>query len=129
MQVSNHVKYVLCFVQSLLRTLCIFRKAALQRHMRYHVDAKPFSCKYCNYTCREQNNLKRHIALHFSERNFVCEICGAAFHAKKTLETHHIYKHENQREFQCTECALVSSKFHVSVVFMQSRFETLPCTK
>ncbi len=56
--------------------------------------------------CREHNNLKRHVALHFSVREFVCETCGAAFHAKKTLETHRIYKHSQDRAFPCTECPM-----------------------
>lgn len=47
------------------------------------------------------------MSLHFeAERNFVCELCGSAFHAKKTLEMHHAYKHSDIREFSCNLCNL-----------------------
>lgn len=83
-----------------------FRKQSLQRHMRYHSGTKPYKCPHCDYWCREHNNLKRHIQLHFSQRDFVCELCGAAFHVKKTLETHTLYKHSEERNFACSECTL-----------------------
>ena len=60
------------------------------------------------FDCLLQNNLKRHIDLHFSSRCWKCTLCGAAFHAKKTLETHIVYKHQEKREFKCSECSLVS---------------------
>ncbi len=48
--------------------------------------------------------MKRHIALHFSQRNFVCETCGAAFHTKRTLQTHIVYKHSQNKVHKCAEC-------------------------
>ena len=74
--------------------------------MRYHTGEKPYKCPHCDYICRENNNLKRHIALHFSQRDYVCETCGAAFHAKKTLETHRVYKHSDMRNFHCEDCPM-----------------------
>ncbi len=75
------------------------------RHMRYHTGEKPFKCPHCEYRCREDNNLKLHVALHFSRRDFVCETCGAAFHAKKTLARHVLYRHSDARHFQCGRCS------------------------
>ena len=73
--------------------------------MRYHTGVRPYKCPHCDYACKEHSNLKRHIALHFSERQFVCDICGAAFHAKKILETHMIYKHSEGKDHHCDECS------------------------
>jgi len=72
--------------------------------MRYHSGIKPYQCPHCPYKTREHNNLKRHVALHFSRRDFICETCGDAFHAKKTLEVHVLYKHSDERPLQCADC-------------------------
>ncbi|ELU17834.1 hypothetical protein CAPTEDRAFT_221958 [Capitella teleta] len=81
-----------------------YRKQALQRHLLVHSGNKPYQCPHCDHTSREKVNLKRHVALHFSKRDFICEVCAAAFHSKRTLATHKLYKHSNSRDFSCFTC-------------------------
>ena len=87
--------------------MCVYicRRQDLQRHLRYHNEERPHACPHCPYRCQEQANLRRHLALHFSQRQFMCHLCAAAFHCKKSLQTHVLFKHTDQRNFSCPECS------------------------
>ena len=43
---------------------------------RIHTDEKPFSCKRCDYKCKQSIALKTHERIHTDEKPFSCSQCG-----------------------------------------------------
>ncbi|GBP33055.1 Zinc finger protein 208 [Eumeta japonica] len=66
----------------------------------YRLDAKDWSCVYCNQKFTDFENLNKHTPEHL--QNFVCDSCGRGFITESALRNHKRIPHENS--FHCYRC-------------------------
>lgn len=60
----------------------------LKRHIRLHVEGKPFKCSVCKKSFSHRGNLNQHYRIHTGEKPYVCQICSKAFTQKSNLQMH-----------------------------------------
>jgi uncharacterized Zn-finger protein len=64
---------------------------------------KPYLCKNCGRSFRNNYMLKVHMRLHTGEKNFKCEECGALFTERGALVCH-TRTHTGVKPFACIFC-------------------------
>lgn len=85
------------------------RSGHLNRHIRLHLNKRPFKCPYadCDKDYPRNDHLQRHIfsAHDVSSRPFECtkDACGKKFATKQKLERH-VSLHERPTPYKCDHC-------------------------
>jgi len=65
------------------------RRDSLVRHLRVHVNVRPFKCERCDQRFLRSDHLRVHMLRHTGEQPFACIICGQTF-ARKDLRNRHM---------------------------------------
>ena len=81
-------------------------KQDLERHLKIHLEIKPFPCDTCDKRFASKANLVAHKRIHNSKRERVkCKYpgCNKTFSTKSNMITH-FKKHSGEKPFQCQEC-------------------------
>ncbi|XP_067942875.1 RB-associated KRAB zinc finger protein-like [Watersipora subatra] len=63
-------------------------KFAMQRHLDFHADIRPYSCSQCNYKAKTGPQLKVHVMRHAGKKQFLCELCNYASVTHSDLNRH-----------------------------------------
>jgi hypothetical protein len=81
------------------------RTADLRRHIRVHLNEKPFECTDCGKSFVQRHALTVHRRTHTGERPFECdwEDCGKSFHDSSSLARHK-RSHTCERRYTCKIC-------------------------
>ncbi|XP_047492181.1 zinc finger and SCAN domain-containing protein 2-like isoform X2 [Penaeus chinensis] len=74
------------------------------QHMLLMSQPKPYSCKWCSFTCSKRCDLKRHLRIHTGERPFKCHICPAQFLQNIHLKDH-MHIHTGEKPYSCPLCS------------------------
>ena len=53
-------------------------KSELNTHLKVH-KSKPIKCNHCDYTNKDQRNIRAHMRVHSDQLPFVCILCGKRF--------------------------------------------------
>ena len=77
-------------------------KAKLIEHLKRQSGPKHYICNMCNKTFAMEALLKNHMRSHLNTKK--CDLCGMTFAARSNLETHIMYKHSDEKPFDCEEC-------------------------
>ena len=54
------------------------RESELNAHLKVH-DSKPIKCENCDYTNKDQSNVRAHMRVHSEQLPFFCILCGKCF--------------------------------------------------
>ena len=54
------------------------RESELNAHLKAH-DSTPIKCEHCDYTNKDQRNLRAHMRIHSEKLPFFCVLCGKRF--------------------------------------------------
>ncbi|XP_063544913.1 zinc finger protein 28-like [Cydia strobilella] len=75
----------------------------IRRHEMIHTGEKPFKCNYCDYKCRQKENLRTHEMIHTGEKPFKCKNCDYKCKQKAHLRVHEMI-HTGEKRFKCNYC-------------------------
>ncbi|GCC23153.1 histone H4 transcription factor isoform X1 [Chiloscyllium punctatum] len=83
--------------------------SALRNHVKFrHSDEKPFSCEYCEYSCKNLVDLRKHLDTHSEDPTYRCEFAGCTFTARSqySIKSHYRRVHEGDKEprYKCHVC-------------------------
>ena len=86
---------------------CFSSARKLETHGIIHLDAGPFPCTKCDRAFKRTILLKRHLSSHqektISDKYF-CQMCNGSFNHAKSLKSHTINFHCDERPFSCLPC-------------------------
>jgi len=63
-------------------------KFAMQRHLDFHADKRPYECTQCDYKAKTKPQLKVHVMRHSGEKCFTCSICNYSCVTHSDLNRH-----------------------------------------
>ena len=92
------------------RIVIVFKNInCLQKHMRQHIDLKPFECPYddCTYRSPYKHKISRHLKVkHSTDRPFKCTFsgCDKSYAIQSDLNYHLNTTHATEYDFKCNEC-------------------------
>ncbi|XP_050310522.1 zinc finger protein ZFP2-like [Anthonomus grandis grandis] len=77
----------------------------LRKHLRSHIEDRPFKCDQCSRAFTEENYLNNHLRSHLPEEQkpHQCSICKKRFFHPSMLQKH-ILRHNNERPYVCQIC-------------------------
>lgn len=64
------------------------RRDSLVRHLRVHVNVRPFRCERCDTRFLRSDHLRVHMLRHTGEQPFACIVCGITFGRKDMRNRH-----------------------------------------
>lgn len=78
---------------------------SFRKHLRMHIEDRPYKCKLCNRGFTEENYLNNHMRTHMPEdqKPHECKICKRRF-IHMTLLNKHMLKHSGEKPFVCKIC-------------------------
>lgn len=108
-------------------------KTSLMSHIRWHVEERPYFCKFCDADFNSPVTLRYHLGLHNPdrERKFKCEMCPSKFFIREQLRRHIQHVHTNELPYQCHICRKgfpnnQNRKRHIRTVHSDAR--PFPCS-
>ena len=63
------------------------RESELNAHLKAH-DSTPIKCEHCDYTNKDQRNLRAHMRIHSEKLPFFCILCGKRFRWQEQKRRH-----------------------------------------
>ena len=66
---------------------CFKRESELNAHLKAH-DSKPIKCEHCDYTNKDQRNVRAHMRIHSEKLPFYCILCGKRFQWQEQKRRH-----------------------------------------
>lgn len=78
---------------------------SFRKHLRTHIEDRPYKCKLCPRGFTEENYLNNHMRTHIPEdqKPHECEVCKKRF-IHVTLLNKHMLKHSGEKPFVCKIC-------------------------
>ncbi|KAF5291845.1 hypothetical protein FQA39_LY14182 [Lamprigera yunnana] len=78
---------------------------SFRKHLRTHIEDRPYKCKVCPRGFTEENYLNNHMRTHMPEdqKPYQCKLCNKRF-IHTTLLTKHLLKHSGEKPFVCKIC-------------------------
>ena len=67
-------------------------------------EEKPHVCTVCGKTFGSKAAMIRHYQKHTGEKSHACIECGQILACKYSLDQHMIYRHSEEKRFQCEIC-------------------------
>lgn len=99
---------------------------SFRKHLRTHIEERPYKCKLCPRGFTEENYLNNHMRSHIpdEQKPHECKICKRRF-IHITLLTKHMLKHSGEKPFICkVKINLLVVKLHVLYIIFLCRFAT-----
>ncbi|KAI4878713.1 hypothetical protein NFI96_013484 [Prochilodus magdalenae] len=78
---------------------CMAQHVALK-----HEGARPFQCRYCDFSTARRHRLDAHESRHTGIGRHSCELCGQTFGTSSKLRLHHQRIHDRQPTHFCSLC-------------------------
>uniref|UniRef100_A0A8C6SEP8 C2H2-type domain-containing protein n=1 Tax=Neogobius melanostomus TaxID=47308 RepID=A0A8C6SEP8_9GOBI len=85
-------------------------KEDLFRHMKEHIQDKPFRCSICGKSFTQKGAMKVHMRIHTGEKKFQCHFCEKRFTQVSTCNVHMkvhtraVVGNTTAKPFQCPVC-------------------------
>ncbi|CAH0557987.1 unnamed protein product [Brassicogethes aeneus] len=78
---------------------------SFRKHLRTHIEDRPFKCKLCPRGFTEENYLNNHMRTHVpdEQKPHECKTCNKRF-IHPTLLSKHMLKHSGEKPFVCKIC-------------------------
>lgn len=88
--------------------LCTFtckQERCMAQHVALkHEGARPFSCRFCDFSTARRHRLDAHESMHTGVGRHCCELCGQTFGTSSKLRLHRQRIHERQATHFCSLC-------------------------
>lgn len=85
-------------------------KEDLFRHMKEHIQDKPYRCTVCGKSFTQKGAMKVHMRIHTGEKKFQCHFCDKRFTQVSTCNVHMkvhtraVVGHVTEKPFKCPVC-------------------------
>ena len=87
----------------------------LKKHLKLHLEIKPYKCDECEMSYSRSDHLQRHLITHSSDpKPFPCELCIQRFSNKSHLNRHvkNIHGEGEKNIYKCDQCDMSFNKKH-----------------
>ncbi|CAC5406284.1 KRAB [Mytilus coruscus] len=89
-------------------------KSELDKHLRVHINERPYLCHICSSSFKTTGNLRNHQRAIHENHFWICDVCGQKFKSKPRFQEH-LYKEKHgkdgkpiqYKEFPCNECGKI----------------------